>query len=294
MAFTDLTVANGWIPVEYGTDPLLKDVQVPAVEAVGRIVNMGSDQYKVPRFAAAGVDVVAEGALIPLIDPTLDSVILDAYKFANRFAISSEDEEDSVVDAFAAFKRTWLSNYAIKFDNAALGTTTAGNGTTRPFDSVYYTVGAGNRTATAGALTFEHLTEAVGEMEATRNGGLVIIAHPSMKMALRDLKDADGARVVATEGVLGAAVPTVFGHEVAFSYGARAHATASDAPSGNPLLIVAAKNELIVGVRSGPEAKVSSEEQWANDNIELKMRSRRAFALASADGARVVELTAGA
>ena len=27
MSFTDLTIANGWIPVQYGTDPLLRDVQ---------------------------------------------------------------------------------------------------------------------------------------------------------------------------------------------------------------------------------------------------------------------------
>lgn len=290
MAFTDLTIANGWIPVQYDTDPLLRDVEVSAVEAVARKVRMTTSQVKVPRFIANGVDVVAEGATIPLKDATPDSVILDAFKFADRFAVSSEDEEDAVVDALAAYKREWLSNYAIALDNSVLGVT----GTGGPFESVYRAVGAGRRLATAGDLSYEDLVGVFGDMEGNRKGGLVVIAHPAFKMALRNLKDAAGDRVVDTAGVLGAGVPTVFGHEIKFSYGARTSAAFSDNPTGNPLLVVANKSNLILGVRSGPEAKVSTEEQWANDNIELKMRARRAFALAAADSAYVVEQTASA
>jgi len=295
MSFTDLTIANGWIPVQFGTDPLLRDVQKSAVEAVGRKVKMVTAQAKVPRFVASGIDVVAEGGTIPLKDATPDSVILDALKFADRFAESTEDAEDAVYDAFVAYRNEWLSNFAIAFDNACLGTAGAANGTTRPFTSVYQSVGSGNIQATAGALTFEHLRDAVGEMETNRKGGLVIIAHPSFAMSLRDLKDAAGDRVAALgESGLNGSVPTVFGHSVAFSYGAVHTTTFSDSPSGNPLLVVANKSDLIVGVRSGPESQVSKDEQWSTDNLELKMRARRAFALASADSARVVELTAGA
>lgn len=288
MPFTDITIANGWIPVEYGTEVLQKDQVVSAVEGSARIVNMTSDQYKVPRFVTNGVDVVAEGATIPLKDATPDSVILDAHKFADRFAVSSEDSEDAVVDAFAAFQNEWLGNFAVTLDNACLGVT----GTGGPFNSVYREVGSGNRQTTAGALTYEHLVEAVGEMETSRKGGLVIIAHPEFAMSLRNLKDEDGNRVVDTAGVLGAGVPTVFGHEIAFSHGAKTSTAYTDNPSGNALLVVASKRELILGVRTGPEARVSEHEQWTNDNIELKVRARRAFALASADGARVIEKTA--
>lgn len=290
MAFTDLTVANGWIPVDYANDVLLKDVQTPVVEQVARIERMTTDQRKVLRFVDNNVDVVAEGALIPLNDPDLDHVILDAAKFANRYAFSSEDVEDAIVDAIAAARTAWLSNYAVKLDNAVLGVT----GTGGPFESVYRAVGAGNRTATAGDLTYDHLVDSFGAMEQNQKGGLVAIAHPSFKMTLRSLKDSDGNFVVDPDSRLGAGVPTIFGHELRFSYGARTSAAASDTPTGNPLLVVANKSNLILGVRSGPEAKVSSEEQWANDNIELKMRSRRAFVLAEADAARVIELTASA
>ena len=294
MAFTDLTVANGWIPVDYASDPLLKDVNTSVVEQVARIERMTTDQRKVLRFANTGVDVVAEGATIPLLDPVLDHVILDAHKFANRFAFSSEDVEDQIVDAMAVARQTWLSNFAVKLDNAVLGTVGAANGGTRPFESVYQAAGAGNRTSTGGALTYEDLVEAFGEMETNQKGGLVAFAHPSFKMTLRSLKDSDGNFVVDPDSRLGEGVPTIFGHELRFTYGARANTTASDTPTGNPLLIVANKSNLILGVRSGPEAKVSTEEQWANDNIELKMRARRAFVLAEADAARVIELTAGA
>lgn len=290
MAFTDLTVANGWIPVDYASDVLLKDVQTSVVEQVARIERMTTDQRKVLRFADQGVDVVAEGALIPLNDPDLDHVILDAHKFANRFATSSEDVEDQIVDFFAQSRRNWLSNFAVKLDNACLGVT----GTGGPFESTYRAVGSGNRTATGGALTYEDLAEVFGEMETNGKGELVAIAHPAFKMTLRSLRDSAGNLVVDPDGRLGEAVPTIFGHELRFSNGARTSAVATDNPTGNPLLVVTNKSNFILGVRSGPEAKVSTEEQWANDNLELKMRARRAFVLAEADAARVIELTAGA
>lgn len=286
--YTDLSEANGWIPEPGSNEALLRDVEVSAVEAVGRKVNMTSRTVSVPRFVANGVDVVAEHAVIPIKDATLDEVVLTAHKFADRFAISFEDKQDAVVDALNAYKREWLSNFAITLDNAALGVT----GTGGPFESVYRAVGAGRRLATAGALSYEDLVDVIGDMETNRKGGLVIIAHPAFKMGLRNLKDSAGDRVVADP--FGAGVPTIFGHEVRFSYGAKTSATYTDNPSGNPLLVVANKNGLIVGQRSGPESAVSDAPQWETDHIELKMRARRGFVLADAASARVVELTAGA
>jgi HK97 family phage major capsid protein len=292
--YTDLSEANGWIPEPGTNQALLRDVVTSTVEAVARKVTMTSRTVSVPRFASQGVDVVPEHATIPILDATLDEVVLTAIKFADRFAISIEDREDAVVDALNAFKSEWLSNYAIKLDNACLGVTAAPNGTTVPFDSVYHSVGAGRRLATGGALTFEDLVDVFGDMETNRKGGLSVIAHPAFQMSLRNLKDADGLRVVDPTGVLGGGVPTIFGHPVYFSFGARTNATASDQPTGNPLMVVANNNGLILGVRSGPESQLSEEAQWDTDHVELKMRSRRGFVLADANSARVVELTAGA
>lgn len=286
--YTDLSEANGWIPEPGANEALLRDVETSAVEAVARRVTMTSRTVSVPRFVSNGVDVVPEHNVIPIKDATLDEVVLTAHKFADRFAISIEDQQDAVVDALNAYKREWLSNFAITLDNAALGVT----GTGGPFESVYRTVGASRRLSTAGALSYEDLADVIGDMEGNRKGGLVVIAHPKFKMSLRNLKDESGERVVSDP--FGAGVPTIFGHEVRFSYGAATSASYTDNPTGNPLLVVANKSNLILGVRSGPESQVSDQPQWATDHVELKMRARRGFVLADANAARVVELTAGA
>lgn len=288
MPYTDLSEANGWIPVGSESEVLTREIQASAVETVGRKVAMSTRTVTVPRYVANGVTVVPEHAEIPYETATLDEVPLVAHKWAGLHAISEEDNADAVRDELNSFKREWTSNFNIAFDNAALGVT----GTGGPYESVYRAVGAGNRTATAGALTYEDMVAVVEDLEGNRKGGLVIIAHPAFKMSLRNLKDEAGDRVVSDP--FGAAVPSVFGNNVYFSYGAATSAAYSDQPSGNPLLIVANRNDLIVGVRSGPESQISNAPQWTTDHIDLKMRARRGFVLADSNSARVVELTAGA
>lgn len=287
-ARTDLTEANGWIPEPSAPEVLARATEVSAVEATARKVIMTSRTLSVPRFEADGVDVVPEAGLIPLFDATLDEVVLTAHKWADRFAISIEDRQDAVVDALNAAKAAWLSNYAVNLDHAALGATGG------PFASVYTAAGAGNRTATAGALTYEDLVEAFGDLEAGDFGGNnVVFAHPALGMALRNLKDSAGDRVVGDP--LGAGVPTVFGSQLVFTRGAQTGAFGRTRPTGgNPLLIVANRQHLILGVRSGPESLVSEAPSWETDVVELKMRARRGFVLATPEAARVIELTAAA
>lgn len=286
--YTDLSEENGWIPVQSESEALTRSIEASAVESVGRIVNMTSRTATVPRYVANGVHVVPEHADIPYESATLDEVTLVAHKWAGLHAISEEDREDAIRDELDSFKREWTSNFNIAFDNACLGVT----GTGGPYESVYRAVGSARRLATAGTLEYEDLVDVIGEMESNRKGDLVVIAHPSLKMALRNLKDADGERVV--NDPFGAAVPTIFGHNIAWSYGARTSATYSDNPTGNPLLVVTNRSNFIVGVRSGPESMVSELPQWRSDHVDLKMRARRGFVLADAAAARVVELTAGA
>lgn len=287
--YTELSEANGWIPEPTSSEVLTTVTQTSAVEANARRVNMTSRTMSVPRFAAEGVDVVAEHAVIPYVEADLDEVVLTAVKFANRFAISVEDSRDAVVDAINQFKLGWASNFAIKLDNAALGVT----GTGGPFESVYRVAGAGNRVATAGNLDYEDLVGTFGALEAGDYGDdLIVIAHPAFAMDLRNLKDAAGDRVVADP--LSGQVPTVFGHNLVFSKGARTSATATDRPTGNPLLIVGSRRNLILGVRDGVESAISDEARWETDEIELKMRARRGFIVADADAFKVIEKTASA
>jgi len=293
MARTDLNRSNGWIVEQSGSEVLTKIYAESAVEQVARKVQMTSDALRVPTFAHTGVDIVAEGAQIPQQSAVLDSVLLEANKWADRFTLSVEDERDAVVDAFAAYKRSWASSFAKELDNACLGVTAdaTGPGTSVPFQSVYNAAtSAGNVTATAGALKFEMLNDLFAAVEeGDYNGNLVIIAHPSFAGALRNLKDADGLRVVTEQ--LGGGQQSIFGRNVVYSTGARTSATATEAPTGSPLLIVANADNLILGVRDGVESAIS-DFRWDYDEREVKMRARRAFAVGDAEAVHVIEKTA--
>ena len=293
--YTDLSEANGWIPEPKSSEVLTKVYADSAVESLARRITMTAPTVSVPRFESDGADIVAEHAVIPLQDATLDEVTLRAVKFANRFAISIEDQRDALVDVLQAKKLAWANSFARKLDNAALGVTVAQDGTgTAPFQSVYHAANeAGNVTATAGALNYEMLNDLFTDLESgDYNGNLVVIAHPAFRGALRNLKDAAGDRVVADP--LGSGTPTIFGNELRFSTGARTSDAATDKPTGNPLLIVANREHMILGVRDGIESQVSDLPRWETDEVELKMRARRAFVPATGEAFYVVEQTEGA
>lgn len=283
--------ANGWLVEQTVSDVLFSDKRPSAVESAARKVQMTTDVVNVPRFEATGVDVVAKGALIPTKEATLDDVTLTAIKFANRFPIPVEDTRDAVANYLDAAKTAWTQNFGIKLDNAALGVTAAANGGTVPFTSVYNAVGAGGRIQTAGNLTFEDLITSFDAAEGL-NSDIVVIAHPSFKGQLRNLKDEAGVRVVDTVSVLGGQEMSLFGNTIIFSDGARTSSTATDTPTGNPLLIVGSRKNLILGVRDGVESQVSDIPQWETDVVELKMRARRGFVVANAAAFRVIEKTA--
>lgn len=291
MAVTDLSEANGWIPEPSSNVVLQRAGRPSAVEAAGRKVVMSAPTVSIARFESEGVDIVPEHAVIPEQTADLGELTLRAHKWANRFAISVEDRRDAVLDAFVAKRAAWLRDFYREFDNASLGVTaTTTNTTTVPFLSVYAAAGAGNRQSTSagGNISYEMLAEAVGELESGEYGNdLVIIAHPSFQMQLRNLKDSDGNRVVSDP--LNGGVPTIFGHGIYLSNGAKTSATATHAPTGNDLLIVASREQLVVGVLDGPESLVSDEARWETDEVELKLRARRAFGLATPDAARVIE-----
>lgn len=292
MARTDLSKANGWIPEPTDSSVIQKLQATSAIEQVARKVVMTSNSVRVPRFAAGAADIVAEGALIPQVDATLDNVLLEASKFADRFTISEEDNADSLVDSLNAFKISWITNVAKKLDNAALGVTSSSvvPGTDVPFLSVYAAAtAASNVTTTAGDLKFEMLNDVFSNIDqGDYNDNLVIIAHPSFKGALRNLKDAGGLRVV--DSPLDGGNQSIFGIPVVYSTGARKHATATTAPTGNPLLIVGNADHLLLGVREAPSSQVAAH-RWEYDERELKVRARYAFTPATGAAFEVIEKT---
>lgn len=297
MARTDFTEANGYILEEMGSTVVQAALANSAVEAFARRENMASRTKSVPRYVSDAPQVVAEGGTIPEASVTLDEVVLTAKKYAQIINISEEDVNDSIVDVLNTHKREWVSRWARKYDNACLGVTAVGDGDDgQPFNSLYYTVtqynSASNKIQTAGDLTFEDISNALGLAESSDKfdaANTVFMVHPKMLAHIRNMETAGGNLVLPNP--LGAQPGSLFGYPLVVSYGAATSAAATDAPSGNPLLIVGNRNMLINGVRGGIESAVSRDAEFAKDGVLLKTRVRRGFAVADASAFAIVEKT---
>lgn len=291
----DLTEANGYILEEQGSAVIQDLIANSAVERFARREAMASRTKSVPRFVADAPEVVAEGDEIPAASANLDEVVLTAKKYAKLFHISEEDINDSLVDVLSTYKREWASRWARKFDNATLGLDVNADGTdVAPYKSLYYAVAddfSQNITATQGDLTFDHVNEALAIAETSSKfdaANTVFMAHPKMLAALRGMKQGINNELVIPNPLDGTP-GSLFGYPLVVSYGAARSSAATDAPTGNPLLIVGNRQMLINGVRGGVESVVSRDAEFARDGVVLKTRIRRGFAVADASAFAIVE-----
>ena len=293
-----------WIPEEQGSTVLSTVAQTSAVEALAAREPMSSDTKTVGVVNGISVSTIAKGGAYPE-DVTADSeLILQTRKFGTAIRMAEEDLADSAVNVIANKQNEWAKSYAVQLDNAALATTAAANGTTVPFRSVYYALsqadaGAGYaananiiKTVTATPASYQNLSDVLAKVEGGAfNGELVVIASPFFKSVFRSIKDTAG-NPVFVQGLAGTP-DTLFGYEVVWSRGARTSATATAAPTGNHLLIVANKQHLILGVRSGPESFLIDGNTGASaltDEAILKMRARRAFQFGNPNAAAILEI----
>lgn len=299
MARIDLTEANGYILEEQGSSVIQALLANSAVESFARREVMASRTKSVPRFVADAPEVVAEGDAIPDATATLDEIVLVARKYAKIFHISEEDVNDSLVDVLATYKREWASRFARKYDNATLAVTADADGTdVAPYTSLYNAVatGATNLIQTGGALDFADLNEAVGIVESSDKfdaANTVFMAHPKMLSEIRGMVQGINGELVLPNPI-DATPGSLFGYPLVVSYGAATSAAATDAPTGNPLLIVGNRQMLINGVRGGVESVVSRDAEFATDGVLLKTRIRRGFEVADADAFAIIEKTEAA
>jgi len=298
MARIDLTEANGYILEEQGSSVIQALLANSAVESYARREAMASRTKSVPRFVADAPEVVAEGGTIPEATATLDEVVLTARKYAKIFHVSEEDVNDSLVDVLNTYKTEWVSRFARKYDNACLGVTAAADGDDgQPFTSVYRAVSqfntGSNLIETDGALSFADINTALGLVESSDKfdaANTVFMAHPKMLAELRGMVDGTGQLVLPNP--IAATPGSLFGYPLVVSYGAATSAAATDAPAGNPLLIVGNRQMMINGIRGGVESVVSRDAQFNTDGVLLKTRVRRGFAVADAGAFAIVEKTA--
>lgn len=300
---------DDWIPEEYSSEVVQRVNQMSVIERLARPWSMTTKTRSVPRSAGMDVEGIAAGGTYGEDSSNNDEVILRARKMGKALRLDDEDIQDStLVDVINVKKLDWGISYAKFFDQAALGCTAAENGTTIMFTSVYkavrttnsetsYTADANYVASASGtALTYDNLSTVLGLVEESDywdESGALVIAHPAYKAKLRGIKDTNGDPIfVAGQGGDSGTPSTLFGHEIAWSLGAKTHATNTSSPTGNPLLIVGNRNYLYKGIRSGPESFVAGADTgigFLTDQAVLKVRARRGFGVAHEKAFSVLE-----
>lgn len=307
---------EAWLRDEQGSDVIRRVEYNSIAESLFRSVPMSGATKTEPRMADMSVAVVPKGSAYGEDTALNDEVTLTAVKFASALRIAEEDINDQIANLIEAKKLSWAASFGVLFDNAVLGTSAAANGTSVPFTSIYraltqadaatgYTANA-NRLTTAGAITYEKLSDLASTVEGQgySSGSNVFIAHPFVKGILRKLKDGDG-RYIFTPSPRAGDPDTLFGYPLLWSNGAAVSATASATPAvvqagaaggaaGNPLIFFGNPDFALVGKRSGIESVVIDGRDGLSaltDETILKVRCRRAFVLAHPKAWAVLEIT---
>lgn len=308
---------EAWLREEQDSQVIRRLNQTSAAETRFRSLPMSGNVKTEPRMIDMDVSVIAKGSAYGEDSGANDEVTLTARKFGRALRVAEEDIDDNIADVLTAKKEGWVTSFGIALDNATMGTNAAENGGTVPFTSIYqalkttnaatgYTAGQHVLT-TAGVLSYDDISDLAALVEATsyhNPSGAAFIAHPIVKGLVRKLKDANGNPIFTPSPRQGDP-DSLFGYPVIWSMGAVVTATASSSTAavatggaagatGNPLVIFANPDFLLLGKRSGPESVVIDGRDGVSaltDETILKVRARRAFVVAHERAVALLEIT---
>lgn len=304
-----------WIPIEGGDRAIQAMARASVTESLGRPEPMASDTKWVPRSGQFAIAAVAKGAAYGETAGTNDYVELIARKAGGVARIAEEDLLDSPVDILNTKRVDAARNMAIFFDNATLATSAAANGTTVLYDSVYRRVRTNdtnvgytaNANYVSGSATYDTLSQTLGTVEDSiwyDESQLFVVASPAFKRVFREIKDTQGRPIFVPNGGGTQQDPTdlLFSLPVFWSMGARVSATNTQAPAGNPLLIVGNRDLLIKGMAKLTPQITGSNPGYAlqraatgvgflTDEALMKAAMRRAFAVGAPNAFAVFEKT---
>lgn len=306
MAFNPSNV-EAWIAEEHDSDVLRAVDQTSVIERIARRYPMATDTRQIPRSAGLSVSAVDKGARYGQQQIEADAVTLVAKKLGAIVPINHEDLQDPHVNVLDQVRLNWARSYAISLDNAALGVSGDADSNNRPFISAYRSLTTSNsRTgyvandnvivAGSGGVSYDDLSDLMALLESSNYyepGKLRVIAHPGVRQALRGIRNDDGTPIfVQGQGADGGTPTSLFGElPVEFALGARVSAEMTDNPTGARLMYIVNTDFLALGVRSGPESAIATEDSGVGfeyDQALVKMRSRRAFALTQEQAAAVL------
>lgn len=306
---------EAWLREEQGSEVIKRLAQISVAETSFKPEPMSGTTKTVPRSAGMGVEVIPKGGAYGEDESLNDEITLTVRKFGKALRVAEEDIDDNIADVLTVKKTDWVTSFGILLDNSTIGVTAAENGGTVPFTSIYralgqtnaatgYTANA-NKLATAGALTYEDISDLASLVEEGNyhdSSRALFIAHPSVKGQLRKLKDAEGAYIFTPNPRVGDP-DTLFGYPLKWSNGAKTSATATATPggaggvagtAGNALIAFVNTDFLRLGKRSGPESVVIDGRDGLSaltDETILKVRARRAFAIAHEKAMAILEIS---
>lgn len=320
------------IPIETSNEVIQQVARTSAIEQVAPPETMTSDTKQVPRFGGFTVASVAKGADYGFSTNTQDLVDLIARKIGGAAKIAEEDLVDTITGegTMRRYEQEAGSALAKTFDHACIGVTTAVNGTTAPFSSIYSTVTTtqstpwGAYTANDNLVQVPRLTTGSPTPNATwqdavnawlalyeesdwyDEGNTFLLASPAIKSVFRGVRDTNGQPVFIAGGAQGGGDPSLFGYNnFRFTTGARTDATMVDRPTGNPLIVIGNRNALKRGLARTAAGMVPGNPgvQWQraangigflSDEAIMKAMMRRAFVTAVPQAVAVLEITPGA
>lgn len=310
---------TGWLVEGRDSAVVKRIVRTSVIESDFRPINMTTNVVEIPRIEDMDVEVVPKGGAYGEDQSGADTIKITARKFGKALRIAEEDEDDEKLGNYLEDKKaSWGGRFAVKLDNAGLGTTAAENGGTVPFTSLYRTLTTADATTgyvadanyrSGTELTYDALSDlmAVGEEgDYYEDASALWIAHPRVKSLLRGLKDGDGRPLFVPDVVNGNIVDTILGKPVKWTNGAKTSATATSKPAGaggakgaegNPLLAFVNREYAVVGKRSGPESVYIPGKDGLSaltDESILKVRARRAVGFTTPEAHAIFELTKAA
>jgi hypothetical protein len=300
-----------WIPIEGGDKAIQALNRGSVTERLARNEPMATDTKWVPRSGLFAIAAVAKGGTYGETSGTNDYVELIARKAGGAIRIAEEDLVDSPVDTISTKKVDAARSMGYFFDNATLAVSAAANGTTVPYDSVLKAVRTtdsgvsytADTNYVSGSATYANLSSTLSKVEDNiwwDESQIAVIASPAFKHVFRTIYDGQ-SRPIFQEG----ANPTedrLFGYTVNWSVAARVSATATSAPTGNPLLIIVNRDLFIKGnAKLSPHITSSNPGfaiQRGNDGIGfltdealMKAAMRRGFKVGAANAFAVFEKT---
>jgi hypothetical protein len=321
------TFGTGWIAVQTGDVAIQALMQTSAIEALARPEPMATDTKQVPRSGDFAIGSVAKGAAYTETSGTNDYVQLIARKAGGVLRVAEEDLTDTTVDVLATKRQGAARNMAKFFDNAAIGTSAAENGTTVNYTSIYkalrttnsasgdyaYTadtnyqaVAAATWAALGASGAYGALNTLVGKYEQSNffdEGSGIVIAHPAFKSLFRGLVDLNGDPIF-NEGprIAGIQQSVLFGYPITWSMGARVSAVNTSNPTGNPLLVIGNRDFLIKGMANlSPEIaspnpgfaiqRAKTGVGFLTDEALMKAAMRRGFVLGTENAFAILERT---